>query len=80
MSISVIVSEGVRTFYERYETVDEAWTFGETQIANGFVVIVRPNYNEKDASGSFFREWRSFNGKPFKECRWAYDSFVEAGV
>lgn len=39
--------------------------------AKGKVVIVRPNYNEKNPDGtSFFREWRSFDGEPFKECRW----------
>lgn len=37
------------------------------------VVIVRPVYNEHDESGRFFREWRSFNGEPFKEVRWTID-------
>lgn len=38
-------------------------------------VIIRPSYNEKLEDGqSFFREWRSFNGEMFQECRWYYDS------
>lgn len=28
-------------------------------------IIIRPLYNEK----GFFREWRSFGGMPFQECR-----------
>lgn len=43
---------------------------GEARKAVGVAVIVRPNYNESDSEGRYFREWRSFNGQPFKECRW----------
>lgn len=52
-------------------------------VGKGFCVIVRPNYNEKDERGEFFREWRCLNGVrdeyrtsvgsfvgPFHECRW----------
>lgn len=46
-----------------------AMEFAETERAKGICVIVRPNYNEKNAQGEFFREWRSFHGEAFKEVR-----------
>jgi hypothetical protein len=39
---------------------------------HGVSVIVRPNYNETDAEGRYFREWRSLDGTPFKECKWRF--------
>lgn len=47
-----------------------AQRLGESLLAKGKCVIVRPTYNEEDSRGQFFREWRSFNGEPFYECRW----------
>lgn len=61
------------------QTLDGAMTLGEKERTldrrekgsyGGICVIVRPNYNETDDSGRFFREWRSFNSLPFKESRW----------
>jgi len=78
VNISVIVSActpngntyGERLFDERYPTLEAARAQGESKSALGMSVIIRPNYNERDAKGDYFREWRSFNGEPFKECRW----------
>jgi hypothetical protein len=53
-------------------TLEEALILGNSLVGERLSVIVRPSYNEKDASGKFFREWRSFNGEPFKECRWNF--------
>lgn len=39
---------------------------GMPHKAKGKVVILRPNFNEN----GLFREWRSFNGNPWQECRW----------
>jgi hypothetical protein len=38
--------------------------------AVGKAVIIRPSFNEVDEHGSFFREWRSFDGEMFYEIRW----------
>lgn len=54
---------------ETCETLETARAIGEGHKKKGVAVIVRPNYNEE----GFFREWRSFNGKPFKECRFPLD-------
>jgi hypothetical protein len=80
VTISVIVGEcdgsgrliGSRLFDERYPTLEEAMRVGKHKCADGMSVIVRPNYNEKDSRGDFFREWRSFNGDAFKECKWYF--------
>lgn len=79
-NVSVIVSKcndegrifGDRLFDEKYPTVEEARAIGLTKCADGVSVIIRPNYNETDSEGRHFREWRSFNGAAFKECRFAY--------
>lgn len=55
-----------------YPTVEQARLVADMYVGEGKSVIVRPTYNETDADGSFFREWRSFNGEPFKECRWGF--------
>lgn len=47
----------------------EALSLGTDKSKEGVCVIVRPSFNEEDVSGHFFREWRSFNGSPLKECR-----------
>lgn len=49
--------------------IEEAMVQGNLHLADGRAVLVRPNYNEKDEKGHFFREWRSFNGEPLKETR-----------
>lgn len=80
--ISVIVSRCVRKtppgegriFGDRLSdikvaTIEEGMVQGNLHLANGRSVIVRPNYNEKDEKGEFFREFRSFNGEPLKEVR-----------
>ena len=36
----------------------------------GSAIIIRPNFNEQDERGKFFREWRSFDGEAWRECRW----------
>lgn len=40
----------------------------EAKIAKGVSVVLRPDYNEQDQQGRFFREWRSFDGGPLEEC------------
>lgn len=77
MSVSVIVVKciGERTYGAaivdtRMATVDEARALAEPHCAEGICVIVRPNYNEGEGVARFFREWRSFHGKPLTEVRW----------
>ena len=67
--------EGWRTFGDRisdteFPTLAQAQAFGESARFGDLCVIIRPSYNEMDDTGSFFREWRSFGGEEFKECRW----------
>lgn len=56
----------------RHDNIVEAAKEASTLVADGIAVIIRPTYNEVDEStgGRFFREWRSFNGAKFQECRW----------
>lgn len=77
--VSVIVSKCVddRIFGDRlidtsFPSVGRARVIGNQYRAKGACVILRPNYNETDADGRFFREWRSFNGEPFKEVRFGF--------
>lgn len=82
MNISVIVSRcvkktppGTGTIYGdrlleiKVVTIEEGMVQGNLHLADGRSVIVRPNYNETDEKGGFFREWRSFNGEALKEVR-----------
>ncbi len=63
---------GERLVDARLANLEDARALGETKRAPGMCVIVRPTYNETDDAGKrFYREWRSFNGEPFKECRWS---------
>lgn len=62
------MSVGARLFDETYQIIEFAKSIGEGHKKEGVVVIIRPNYNEE----GFFREWRSFNGKPFSECRFLF--------
>lgn len=55
-----------------FETLDAANTYAQTKSGKGVSVIVRPSYNETDEQGNFYREWRSLDGTPFRECRWEY--------
>lgn len=55
-----------------FDTVSEALEEGKFQCGDGRSVVVRPNYNESDADGTFYREWRSFNGEQLKEVRFPY--------
>ena len=59
-------------FRKEFSSIDAAMTVGESEKSFGISVIVRPNYNEADDKGPFFREWRSINGEPFKECLWRF--------
>jgi len=43
-----------------------AHSLAMTHKVMGNAVIIRPNFNED----GFYREWRSFNGKAWQECRW----------
>lgn len=60
---------GKRLVEVSYSTLAEARAEGDKLRATGMSVVVRPSYNETDADGTFFREWRSFNGERFQECR-----------
>jgi len=54
---------------EIFSSLEEALVSGKSRCAEGKSVVVRPDYNEMDAQGRFFREWRSFNGEELKEVR-----------
>jgi hypothetical protein len=66
---SMIVHDTVST---EYLTLTVALAVGNKERCKGkgTAVVVRPNYNEHDEKGKFFREWRSFNGADFTESRW----------
>lgn len=65
-------SYGDRIVDERFTSLVIANSLGEMAKREGWRVIIRPNYNEEDIDGPFFREWRSFNGEPFNEVRWRF--------
>lgn len=65
-------SYGDRLVDATYDTVEEATAQADPHRRQGVSVIVRPTYNESDDKGRFFREWRSFHGEAFKECRWSF--------
>lgn len=78
--VSKCVGSGdkIRTYGEcildiTYDTAEEAMAEGKKHQDKGVGVLVRPNYNEGD--GTWYREWRSFHGEPFKEVRFEI-SFV----
>lgn len=54
------------------DDLDRAIDIAKENSNEGFSVIIRPNFNEEDEKGRFFREWRSFNGSLFKEVRFQY--------
>jgi hypothetical protein len=54
-------------FHDVYPTLDAAMEVCDSDRAEGVVVIVKPNYPEKDNAGKFSREWQSWNGEPFEE-------------
>lgn len=57
-----------RQFEGYFLSKKQAEEAGNIWRNEGYSVILRPNYNELDGEGKrFFREWRSFNGEPFKE-------------
>lgn len=60
---------GKRILERTFSDLSEARKLGETLVAPGMSVTVRPNSNETDADGKFFREWRSFDGMRFQEVR-----------
>lgn len=77
-TVTVIVShcapKGDRVYGERltdtrFSKLDDALKFASPLREQGKSVLVRPNYNERDSKGRFYREWRSFNGEPFQEIR-----------
>lgn len=63
-------SYGDRLIDKEFATQEAAMIFGEPLRGDKLCIIVRPKYNERDDKGEFFREWRSFDGKDFKEVRW----------
>ncbi len=76
-TVSLIVSKctnenriyGDRLIDITFSTLEEAIVMGDKKRAAGLSVIVRPNYNEHDSKGKFYRELRSFNSNNFKECQ-----------
>ena len=60
---------GDRLFSATFGSVEEAMKRAADCCLPGVAVTVRPNYNEKDERGRFFREWRSFNGGALEEIR-----------
>jgi hypothetical protein len=55
----------------KVNTAKEGRALAKKLIGKNKSVIVRPRYNEiTKQRGTFFREWRSFNGKPLKEVVW----------
>jgi hypothetical protein len=75
-TISVIASKcngsGGNLHDQAYNNLLDARIAAENLRASNLSVIIRPNYNEKDADGSFYREWRSFNGEEFQEVRFGF--------
>lgn len=65
---------GDRLVDKAFGSVPDAINFVERERhqRQGNCVIIRPNYNEEDSRGRYFREWRSFNGEQFRECRWEF--------
>lgn len=61
---------GERLFAEHCDSLDKAKEIGESKRAKGMSVLIRPNFNEYDEKGKYFREWRSFDDAEFKEARW----------
>lgn len=57
---------------ERFDSIIDAAMLAGKNIGQNRSVIIRPTFNERDENGGFFREWRSFDGKAFQECRWEY--------
>ncbi len=82
MNVQVIVTlccageGGYRIYGERlhddtFASLEAARLWGESAKDQGLSVLIRPNFNERDETGArFFREWRSFDGRPFQEIRW----------
>jgi hypothetical protein len=82
--VLVVTGEGVkrekngsyRCFFDNRQeiearTAQEGRALAKKFIAKNMVVIVRPQYNEITRQrGRFLREWRSIDGKPFKEIVW----------
>ncbi len=66
--------EGTQTYggpqFNHNFSMQTAQFVGDALREAGMCVIIRPLYNEQNNVGRFFREWRSFNGEPFKEVRW----------
>lgn len=55
----------------KVKTAKEGRALAKTLMGKNKVVLVRPQYNEITRQRSkFFREWRSFGGKPLKEVVW----------
>jgi len=52
-----------------FDTYIQARAYGDTCVAEGIAVIIRPTYNEVDSQGNFFREYRSIDGASFKEIK-----------
>lgn len=55
----------------KVKTAKKGRVLGKSLIGKNKSVIVKPLYNEiTKQRGTFFREWRSIDGKPFKEIVW----------
>jgi len=63
---------GERLAERHYDKLVDAMEEGHFQIGRERAVIVRPNFNEQDGKGHFFREWRSFDGSKLKEVRFYF--------
>ena len=61
-----LVDQEIRSEHEATKLANDL-----TKCGSGYSVILRPSFNETDAKGSFFREWRSFNGESLREVRWS---------
>lgn len=52
---------------KQFTCFHEAMLYGNKAVVKGVCVIVRPNYNETDINGSFYREWRGIDGATLAE-------------
>lgn len=56
---------------KKYESPDEAVTMAKKHAMPGVLVVIRPSFNEIDGNGkTYFREWKSINGKTFRSVSW----------
>lgn len=73
--VSLCTADGSSVYGDRLvdvtlDSAAAAMAAADEHRRQGYSVIVRPLYNETDATGEYFMEWRSFNGEPFRVCAW----------